>query len=137
MLLLPEGTVKCSDSAPHSSKIWSTFSVIKTSRWRGVIVQFLLTPRQQLFGILRESIFKIDLVIRLKGDRNSFLGQDWVQKLSEIHILWTAEHWLTTQNDHNTYFNLAVLRYIYPSNNWKGPKKLFFCFLGPYNDKVA
>ena len=32
------------------------------------------------FGIHRESILRIDLMIRLKGGRNHFLGQNWTQK---------------------------------------------------------
>ena len=49
-----------------------SFHLCQVSRGRRVIVQFSQTLRQQLFGILRSSILRIDLAIRLKGGRNHF-----------------------------------------------------------------
>ena len=87
------------------------------------------------FGIFRGSIFRTDLVIRLKGGRKSFFGPNWAQKLqncpkSIFHEVLVIESWLTPQNDRKTWFTMGALRYVYPSENRKCPKKTFFCFWG-------
>ena len=79
---------------------------------------------------------------------------DW--KVGETHFgsqYWTQKHqncpksisrkplvvesWLTPQNDRKTWFTIGVLRHVYFSDNRKSPKNTIFCFLGPFNDKVA
>ena len=37
-----------------------------------------------------------------------------------------VESWLTPQNDHQNEFTIGVLRYVYPSDNRKCPKNVFF-----------
>lgn len=44
----------------------------QSRKW--LIVQLLKNPKQQLFGILKGSIFRIDLMIMLKGGRNQTAG---------------------------------------------------------------
>ena len=95
------------------------------------------------FGIFRVSNYRTDLVIRLKGGRNThFGGQYWAQKhqncpksISRKPLV--VESWLTPQNDRKTWFTIGVLRHVYFSDNRKSPKNTIFCFLGPFNDKVA
>ena len=49
-------------------------------------------------------------------------------KISEFFISpepLVAGSWLTPQNDRKTPFTMSVLRHVYPSDNWKGPKTPF------------
>ena len=71
------------------------------------------------FGILRGSIFRIDLAIRLKGGRNPFFGPKLdpkAPKLLKIHISQTIgpRKLFDPQDDRKTYFIMGVLRYVYP-----------------------
>ena len=46
-----------------------------------------------------------------------------------------AQSWLTPQNDCQKGFTMRVLRYVYPSYNWKCPLFLFFLGLWLWNFK--
>ena len=66
-------------------------------------------------GILRWSILKIDLVIRLKGGWKQFLGknrawksQNCSKSISRKSLV--VESWLTPQNDHRTWLTMVVLK---------------------------
>ena len=48
-----------------------------------------------------------------------------------------VESWFKTQKDLRTLFTMDDLRYVYPSDNRKFPKNTIYCFLRPYNDKIA
>ena len=43
---------------------------------------------------------------------------------------------LTPQNDRKNWF-ASLLRYVYPSGNWKCLQNTFFCFWGPYKYKIV
>ena len=77
-----------------------------------------------------------------KVGETHFGGQYWAQKhqncpksISRKPLV--VESWLTPQNDRKTWFTIGVLRHVYFSDNRKSPKNTIFCFLGPFNDKVA
>ena len=89
----------------------------KTKFWRflikiakqSILLNFLnLSPTFcRCFGVLTESFFWIDLVIRLKSGRNAFSGPKLGPKTSKLpksisHKLLVVESCLTSQNDCKT-----------------------------------
>lgn len=80
------------------------------------------------FEILRVSIFRMYLVIRLKGEQNPFfLSKNWAQKPQNSPKLISreplvVEDWLTYQNHCMIWFTISGLRYVYTSDKWKCPK---------------
>ena len=89
------------------------------------------------FGILRGSIFRIDLVIRSKVGQNPFFERklDWTQKpqncsKSISRELLVLRSWLTSQNNRKTWFAIGVLRYVHPSENRRCLKNTSFFFWG-------
>ena len=66
------------------------------------------------FGILTGSLFRINLVIRLKGGRNLFLGQNLALKPQNFpksisRKPFVVESWLPPQNDRKIYFTMGAL----------------------------
>ena len=50
----------------------------------------------------------------------------WFSIYCETPVVYS---WLTPQNDHEDWFNVDIIKYVYPSDNRKCPKMYFFVLL--------
>ena len=92
------------------------------------------------FGILRGSILKIGLVIRLKGGlifwakiepKTPILPKIQISRTAGCRKLINFSKW-----PQDLIYD-GCSRYVYYSGNWKCSKNTYFCFMGSFNYEIA
>ena len=73
---------------------------------------FANSEKNSCFWILRGSLCRIDLLIRLKDGWNPVFGPKLGPNIAQNPYL--ANRWLIPQNDYKALFTMDVLRYVYP-----------------------
>ena len=99
--------IYCYSDWSYDNLIWSSFCKLRES---------------SCFGILRESILRINLLIRFKGGWKQFFGPKLGPKVAKLPKIYISR--ITSRRK----LVESGLRYAYPSDNRKFPKNVIFVF---------